>query len=289
MAFPALLALLLAAPAAPHPGDRAVVAALAGTAPGGPRAAAATRPLHGRPYLADPLGEGSGPDADPPFRLDAFDCLTLVETAVALGSSATLEEARRALDDVRYGGPPSLATRHHEVISQWLPANLAKGWIAPWPAPGGAAGSSLLAVEYDAARWARLRRLGRTLPGVPPGRLPAGRFEVAVVPPDAFAALGAALPEGTLAFVVREDRPDRLTSVTHAGLVVAGPGGSRLVRHATSSLGVSRVIEEPLDRFVARQRAASRRPLAGLALFTILDGAPRLRALAAPAPPPPPP
>jgi len=66
--------------------------------------------------------------------------------------------------------------------------------------------------------------------------------------------------------------------------VVAGPGGARLVRHASSTLGVARVIEEPLDRFVARQRSASRRPLAGLALFTIQDARARLAALPPPDP-----
>lgn len=263
-----LLLLALATPPPPAPTrEAAVAAALSRAAPGGPRAAAASAPLRGLPYRLDALGEASGPDADPRFRLDAFDCLTFVETAVALGSSASLEEARQALDDVRYDGPPTLATRNHEVLSQWIPANLRKGWIAPVPAGPPAA----TAVEYDAARWARLARLGQRLHGVPPERLPLGRFEVAVVSPEAFVALGPSLPEGTIAFVVREDRPDRLTRVSHAGLVVSGPRGERLVRHASSTVGVLRVIEEPLDRFVARQRTASRRALTGLALFAIQD------------------
>ena len=272
--LPALLLGLLAAPqaapaASPTPAagarEAAVAAALAAAPPGGPRAAAATRPLHGLPYRHDPLGEGSGPDPDPRFRLDAFDCMTFVETAVALGASATLAEARRALDDVRYDGPPALGARHHEVLSQWIPANLRKGRIAPLRPDQ----AEVAAVEYDAARWAALARQGLRLPGVPPERLPLGRFEVAVVAPEAFVALGPALPEGTIAFVVREDAPGRLTRVSHAGLVVAGPRGARLVRHASSTAGVLRVIEEPLDRFVARQRTALRRALTGLALFTI--------------------
>ncbi len=250
---------------------QAVAAALAGAPAGGARAAAATAPLHGLPYRLDPLGEGRGPDPDPPFRLDAFDCMTLVETAVALGSAATLDEARRALDDVRYAGAPALATRNHEVLSQWIPANLARGWIAPLRSPPGEAGwpERIEAATYDDATWARLARSGQALRGVPPALRPTGRFEVAVVPPEAFAAAGPRLPDGTIAFVVRADAPDRLTRVSHAGLVVVGPRGERLVRHASSTAGVARVIEEPLDRFVARQRTASRRPLSGLALFTI--------------------
>src|SRR5512142_1553378 len=123
----ALAALVLAAPA-PAP-ELAVTRALAAAPAGGPRAAAATRPLLGAPYVLSPLGEGFGRDPDPRFRLDAFDCMTLVETAVALGSAVTLAEARLALDDVRYSGPPSYEARNHEVLSQWIPANLAKGWI----------------------------------------------------------------------------------------------------------------------------------------------------------------
>jgi hypothetical protein len=271
-----LLLLLAAGPPARAGVEQAVAAALAAAPAGGARAAAATAPLLGLPYRLDPLGEGSGPDPDPRFRLDAFDCMTLVETAVALGASATLEEARRALDDVRYDGPPALANRGHEVLSQWIPANLAKGWIAPLRAPpreagGGGWPERQEVVTYDAARWARLARSGQALRGVPPERRPLGRFEVAVVPPEAFAAAGPHLPEGTIAFVVREDAPDRLTRVSHAGLVVVGPRGERRVRHASSTAGVARVIEEPLDRFVARQRAASRRALSGLALFTLRD------------------
>jgi len=270
---PALALLLAAAPPRTGVAPRVAAALAAGHEAGGPRAAAATQPLHGLPYAQDPLGEGSGPDPDPRFRLDAFDCMTFVETAAALGASTTLDEARRALDEIRYDGAPSLAARNHEVLSQWIPANLRKGFIRPLPAGllAGAAPPAAAAVEYDEARWGRLARLGLALRGVTPQRLPLGRFEVPVIPPDAFVALGPALPDGTLAFVVREDRPDRPTRVTHAGLVVAapGPGHARLVRHATSSAGVTRVIEEPLDRFVARQRAASRRPLTGFALYLL--------------------
>ena len=35
----------------------------------------------GAKYVADPLGEGRGYDADPLIRKDAFDCVTFVETA----------------------------------------------------------------------------------------------------------------------------------------------------------------------------------------------------------------
>lgn len=282
----ALAALLVAA--APGP-ERAVARALASAAPGGPRAAAATRPLLGAPYLPSPLGEGSGRDPDPRFRLDAFDCMTLVETAVALGSATTLDEARAALDDVRYAGAPSWATRNHEVLSQWLPWNVARGYVADATSSLAGVARGIAAKEYTPATWAEVRAAGRAIPGLPRARLPLGRFEMPIVAPADVGAVAGQLAEGTIVFVVRADSPARATRVTHAGLVVRGPAGATLVRHATSSRGVARVIEEPLGRFVRREsQAFPRWPLAGLSFWAIRDASGRVRALERTPPPAPP-
>lgn len=278
----AVLAPLAAALALAVAPDREIVRALETTPPGGARAAAATQPLVGAPYAPSPLGEGEGRDPDPRFRLDAFDCMTFVETAVALASASSLEEARAALDDVRYAGAPAFESRNHEVLSQWIPTNARKGWIAEaTPSLAGAAARPA-EKEYTPASWQAVRTAGRAIAGVPRARLPLGRFEVSVVAPDGVPLVETRIPEGAIVFVVRADAPDRATRVTHAGLVVRGPGGKVLVRHATSSRGVGRVIEEPIDRFVLRQqRAYPRWPVEGLAFFAISDATGRVRALAA--------
>ena len=265
--------LALSALAAPAPVPSVVVARALQAAPaGGARAAAATAPLLGNPYLASPLGEETGPDPDPRFRLDAFDCMTFVETAVALASAETLAEARRALDDIRYDDRPTLSGRHHEVLSQWLPANVARGWvreITAEVAPGLARREEKV---YTPEVWDGIRRAGRSIPGLPRARQPLGSFAVEVIAPEDVPAVAGRIPVGTLAFLLRADAPDRATRVTHVGLVVLGPGGERRVRHATSTRGVERVIEEPLDRFLRReQRAWPAWPVAGLALFAIPD------------------
>ncbi|HET7823791.1 MAG TPA: N-acetylmuramoyl-L-alanine amidase-like domain-containing protein [Anaeromyxobacter sp.] len=254
--------------------------AAAATAPGGPRAAAATAPLLAAPYLPSALGEGFGPDPDPRFRLDAFDCMTFVETAVALGSASTIDEARRAMDDVRYSGAPARAARNHEVLSQWIPANVAKGWIED--AGARVAGPLVRIAEktYTADSWEVVRAAGRAIPGLPRKRLPLGRFAVAVVPAADVPTVAQRIPPGAIAFVVRADAPERATRITHAGIVVSGPGGAVLVRHATSSKGVGRVIEEPIERFLRREaRAWPAWPVEGLAVFTIRDNVEHLRSL----------
>ncbi|HUL60989.1 MAG TPA: N-acetylmuramoyl-L-alanine amidase-like domain-containing protein [Anaeromyxobacteraceae bacterium] len=266
-----------AAPAAP-PG---LVRALEGFPAGARRAVAATAPLVGRPYVLNPLGEGGGFDPDPRFRLDAFDCWTFVETAVALGSAASLDEARLALDDVRYSGAVDYGHRNHEVLSQWVPANGGKGWIADAAAEIAGPRAQDAAVEYSAARWDAVARAGHAIPGLARDRLPEGRFAVGMVAPADLGAVERRIPEGAIALVVREDLPDRSTRVSHAGLVVVRPDGSRWVRHASSAAGVMRVVEEPLARFLRAQQRAMRWRVSGLAFLSVLDNRARVAALAA--------
>lgn len=276
----AVLLLALAAHRGPPP---ELLSALSSRPAGAERAAAATAPLVGRAYVRSPLGEGAGPDSDPRFRLDAFDCQTFVETAVALGNSADLAEAARILDDVRYAGDAVFDRRHHYVIPQWIPENVARGWVEDVADAVG--GSDVVdAVErLDDARWRRAARVGRTLPNLPPAAWPRGVYRARMVPVDRLLAHAARIPHGTIAWVVREDGPDRPTRVTHAGLVVLGDRGARRVRHATASAGTRRVIEEPLDRFLRRQeRAMPRWPIAGLLLTRIRDNRVRVERLRGP-------
>jgi len=276
-----LLALAMTADAPPLAAVPSVTVgrALASAPAGGERAMAATRPLLGHPYLPSPLGEESGPDPDPRFRLDAFDCMTFAETAVALGSSETLGEARRALDDIRYDGPPAFENRNHEVLSQWIPSNEARGWIREVTAEVAPGHVRREEKVYTEEGWEAVRRAGRAIAGLPRSRLPLGRYGLDVIAPHDVAAVEPAVPAGSLVFLVRADAPDRATRISHVGLVVRGPDGSRRVRHATSTRGVDRVIEEPLARFLEREsRAFPAWPVSGIALFEILDNRTHLAA-----------
>ncbi len=266
---------------APSPsGETAYGAPRSGRVAATARAAAATRPLLGTRYQLSALGEGAGIDPDPRFRLDAFDCLTFVETAIALGSSRTLAEAARALDDIRYQGAPAFEARHHEVQAQWIPANLEAGWIVELSRALAGSRAVALARDHTAESWAAARRAGRGVAGLPRAREPIGHFETWAVRPEDLVAIGPRIPEGAVVVVLREDRPARPTRVSHTGLVVLGAGGERLVRHATSTPGVERVIEEPLARFAARQaRAYPSWPVSGYALFAVPDSRARVAAL----------
>jgi len=274
--LPATLAILLAA-AAP---DAALEAGLGAVPAGRSRALWASGLLLGAPYRLSPLGEGAGVDPDPRFRLDAFDCVTLVETAIALGHARTIAEARVLLDDLRYHGAPSFQTRNHYLEAQWLPVNREKGWIADVTAELGGDLAVVGEKRLTPRTWKAAEQAGATLPGLDRSARPLGAFPLPLLPLDHLVELAPRIPPGTILLVVREDRPWRPYRVTHLGLVVEGPRGQRLLRHASDVPGVMRVRDEPLGRFAARS-ARYRWPVVGVSLWAIRDGSARAAELLA--------
>ncbi|MBO7509502.1 MAG: DUF1460 domain-containing protein [Alphaproteobacteria bacterium] len=71
----------------------------------------------GAPYVNNPLGEESNPDADPLYRTDAFDCTTFVETALAGGDV-------KKLNQIRYcDGNIDFINRNHFIETDWIVNN----------------------------------------------------------------------------------------------------------------------------------------------------------------------
>jgi hypothetical protein len=266
--------------AAPGPAA-ALDAGLARRAAGPERAVWASGQLLGAPYALSPLGEGSGLDPDPRFRLDAFDCVTFVETAIALGNAGSVAEAARLLDDVRYDGPTDFGHRNHYVEAQWVPANLRKGWIADATRVLAGPLAERAEVRLVPATWRAAERGGHVLPDLPPDRRPLGIFSLDVVPTRRVAELAPRIPAGTVLLVVREGRSTRPYRVTHLGMVVVDAGGRRLLRHASDVPGALRVRDEPLDAFLRRIARYQGWPVSGVSLFSIRDNSERaLRILA---------
>lgn len=84
------------------------------------------------PYLLGPLGEGKQGlyNTNPLFRVDAFDCLTYIETVMALTDSNNEAEFQKTLQNIRYQHqPPKLTERNHFTSLDWIPNNTKKGYI----------------------------------------------------------------------------------------------------------------------------------------------------------------
>jgi hypothetical protein len=222
----------------------------------------------GTPYAYSPLGEGEGVDPDPRFRLDQVDCLTFVETVMALALSDTAEDVLHLLDSIRYRGRPEYAARNHLMEAQWLPSNAAKGWIRDvTPALGGPA-AAVSEKVLSAEAWASTT--GRALE-LPPGSRPVGRFPLSVLPVEAVAARAGSWPSGTLLLLVREDAPWRVTRISHLGFVLQRDGRTYL-RHATRGWKDG-VVDEELGHLLARHAHYTWK-VVGVSLWEVRDPRP---------------
>ena len=86
----------------------------------------------GKPYLLGPLGEGFDGkyDQSPLYRTDAFDCITYVETVLAIALGRTSAEFRTCINHVRYqDGNISYTTRNHFPSLDWNPNNQRQNYL----------------------------------------------------------------------------------------------------------------------------------------------------------------
>ncbi len=91
--------------------------------------------MRANPYVFEPLGEGSGANFNqkPLYRLDVFDCMSFVETMLALASTPLASDSAELLNSfqekinaIRYKDSiVSFYTRNHFPEVDWMPNNSA--------------------------------------------------------------------------------------------------------------------------------------------------------------------
>jgi hypothetical protein len=224
------------------------------------RLARAAAPFLGTPYAVSPLGEGEGHDPDPRLRLDAVDCVTLVEQALALATAADDGALIETLDRVRYTGSPSYGHRNHVMEAQWLPHLLQLGWLTNVTRAYGGKTTQKVKKVITPVTWEG--KLGRSL-GLEAGDQARGAFELDVIPAAHAVSALAHAPDGLVLVVVRSDLPSMVTRISHVAVQVQGPSGPML-RHASSAQHL--VVDQLLADFLAAGRQATW-PLVGLAVY----------------------
>lgn len=230
-----------------------------------------TRGLVGVSYVISPLGEGEGIDPDPRFRLDAFDCTTFVETALALLRARRLADVEKELDEIRYeSGAPSFEARRHLMTSQWIPGLVAAGYVEDVTRAIAGPRTRAIELRLDARRWAG-RRIARALP-LPDSRVPVGVFVLPFVPLEDIPALKTRLLPGTIMNLVRVDWARSPEVVTHQALLLRPSGRGLTVRHASPV--AKRVVDEPLERVLRRYAKPRKWPIAGLNFLRVVDPGP---------------
>jgi hypothetical protein len=237
--------------------------------------------LLGRPYRLDPLGEGADGaiDPDPLWSLDFFDCLSLVETVLALARSLTATQFVSELQSIRYrGGEPQFGARNHFMEADWLPQNLARGVLrdvtGSLPAPQAIAAGVVTRRQWleklrtnplqshngrlrqSPAAQAELRQLAARAPESEVVSLGYARLrELAATD---LAATVAAIPHAAVLLIVRPNTSlfgpvGAVTQISHLGFVLQWPGGA-LFRHASSSRHRGGVIDVPLAAYLGEMQ-----------------------------------
>lgn len=186
--------------------------------------------LVGSPYVAHGLvGSAAEPEVFT-ASLEGFDCVTYVETVLALARASDPAGFAEELRRIRYdGGQVEWARRNH-YMTEWVRRNAKAGLVRPVAAEGLAT---------------RKERLLDAVPG-----LGARKVTFRCVPKAKLGTFGPRLRNGDiLLFVSTKARLD----VFHCGLLVR-KDGRWMLRHASRSAG--RVVEQDLAAFLAANRMA---------------------------------
>ncbi len=197
----------------------------------GTRIDALSRNFLGHSYQPNPL-IGSADTAEVfTASLDGFDCVTYIETILALARASTVEDFIEWLRKIRYERGRIQWEQRNHYMTQWIRNNVRQGIIKRVSATG-----------------VPILRRERVLNVVP--RLAAKRTRVKCVTKRAVPRLSAYLRTGDLIFFVSTRKN---LDIFHAGIIVRA-GKRFLMRHASRSQGS--VVEQELTEFLKANRMA---------------------------------
>lgn len=163
--------------------------------------------------------------------LVGFDCVTYIETVLALARASNVDDFIEWLRKIRYRqGRIQWECRNH-YMTLWLRNNIREGLMRP--------------ISMPAVRTVSRERILNGITG-----LVAQRTRVKCVPKPAMRRLAPHLRSGDLIFFVSTRKN---LDVFHAGIIVRD-GNSILMRHASRSQGA--VVEQELSEFLKANRLA---------------------------------
>ncbi len=190
-----------------------------------------SRHFLGHSYKQNPL-IGS-PDIPEVFAasLDGFDCVTYIETILALSRASNVDDFIERLRKIRYEQGRIAWERRNHYMTGWIRNNARARTIRP--------------VSMPAVSALSRERVLNVVPG-----LAARRVRLKCVPKSAVPRLAPYLQTGDLIFFVSTRKN---LDVFHAGIIVRD-GKRLLLRHASRSRGS--VVEQDLNEFLKANRMA---------------------------------
>ena len=190
-----------------------------------------SRHFLGNPYKTNPLiGSSDTPEVFT-ASLDGFDCVTYIETILALARASTADEFSKWLRKIRYEqGCVAWVHRNH-YMTAWIRNNVKEGLVRRLPVSAKAALSR--------------SRVLNVVPGLRPERI-----RVKCIPKPSIQRIEPSLQTGDLIFFASTRKN---LDIFHGGIIVRD-GRRLLMRHASRSRGF--VVEQAVHEFLKANRMA---------------------------------
>jgi hypothetical protein len=186
--------------------------------------------LLGFPYITQPLAGSPSAPEQLVARLDGFDCVTYLETVLALAGARNVDEYLTRLREIRYEQGEVAWDKRLHYMTDWLTVNVERSFLADLTQGAGLV-ERRVALSY--------------LKGITPHEAQLRYF-----PKQELAAVKPWLADGDLIFFVSQRRS---LDIYHVGMLFRL--GDRIVmRHATRNRG--RVAEHELGGFVKLSHTA---------------------------------
>ena len=168
------------------------------------------------------------------------------------------------LDQIRYSADaPAYPKRNHVMEAQWIPSNEKKGFIEDITRSIAGDDTVKVTKHLDDDAWASKSGSDLLLDRADQAR---GDFDWDMVPVGKALKYLQAAPDGTVVTVVRGDRKNLVTRISHVGFLIHLKGRPYL-RHASRSFG--KVTEEPLSRYLARNLSFAKWVVEGFGLYAV--------------------
>jgi cell wall-associated NlpC family hydrolase len=187
-----------------------------------------SRRFLGRSYEPNPL-IGSADTAEVfSTSFEGFDCVTYIETVLALALASNVDDFTEWLRKIRYEGGRVEWERRNHYMTRWIRNNAREGIIGP--------------VSMSAVPTLTIERVLNVVPGLAPRRT-----RVKCIPKRGLPRLERYLQTGDLIFFASTRKH---LDVFHAGIIMRGEKVS--MRHASRSKGA--VVEQELSDFLDANR-----------------------------------
>lgn len=216
------------------------------------------------PYKLNALGEGK---QKPIYSFKAVDCVTYVETVLALSNSNTLNNSISLLQKIRYkNGEIKYNKRNHFTITQWIPNNEKLKIIEDITSKVSAKTQIVtknITIKNFNNKFKKFKILKENLPS--------GKYSIEYIPINYFLKNQKKMniPSGAIMIIIRENKYNYPIFASHLGFIINNKN-QRIFRSAVTNRRYKEVRDYkliPYLRFYKNYFAKKHWGILGVSLF----------------------